>query len=428
MTVGWLVPLMVALAIAAGAIVSHVAFPALAKPDAVLVQPIAVVTSWGWPGVIAWGIYAATMLAAGAGYWLAIVRSRQTSLVAILASSAAACCAAFAFRFIFSSDVYVYAAYGAMSATGKDPYLYYTFPPLQLVDAQWTHAIGFEWPSLPACVYGPAFIALARTIVVATHFDLPHTLLVLRLLEIVAFIAATGVAACVIPERGRVIAAVIGLNPVVISTVAEGHYDAVVLLVIAIAALVGLRKPDLGGVLAGASILFKATGTLAAFALAYTLRSRRFTTWACAAIATGIVVQLILTQLAGGYRTAAATDFVGSSTAAVAIGVRGLIALALAARALYNAGTGARSAALAAAALVVWALYPQDYPWYGMWLLPLAAFTLEQREGPVLVLLTFSSTLRYLSDAYGFAPAAPWLELIALVTPLAGYLREPLPT
>jgi len=422
------VPLVVVLAIAAGAIVSHLVFSVLAKPYAVLAQPIAVVTGWGRPGVIAWAIYAATILVAGIGYGFAIVRSRQTSLVVILASSAAACCGAFAFRFIFSSDVYVYAAYGAMAATGKDPYLYYTFPPLQLVNPQWTHAIGFEWASLPACVYGPAFIALSRAIVVASHFDLPQTLLALRVLEIAAFIAAVGVAAHVVPNRGRLLAAVIGLNPVVISTVADGHNDALVLLVIALGAFVALRKPELGAFIAGASALIKATGAVAALALAYALYNRRFMIWACAAIGACVLVHLFATQLAGGYRTAAATDFVGTGPAAVALGIRGLIGFALAARALYNAGKGNRAAALAAGALVIWALYPQDYPWYGVWLLPLAAFTLEQREGPVLILLTFSSTLRYLSDAYGFAPAAPWLELIALVTPLAGYLREPLPT
>ena len=420
----WGVPLTLAI----GAVVSHVVFPLLHKPDAILAQPIAVVTGWGWSGVAAWAIYAATMLLAGIGYWFAILRSRQTPLAAILCASALACCAALAFRFSLSSDVYAYAAYGALAATHQDPYLYYTFASLQLVNAQWTHAISFEWPSLPACVYGPAFIALARAIVVATHFDLPLTLLALRVVEIAAFIAAIGLTAHIVPSRGRLLATVIGLNPVVISTVAEGHNDALVLLVIALGAFVAIRKPELGGFLAGASMLFKATGAVVALALAYALRNRRFTTWACAAIVAIIIAQLLATQLAGGYRTATATDFVGTGGAAIATGIRGLIALALVARALYNAGTGARTAALAAAALAIWALYPQDYPWYGMWLLPLAAFTLEQREGPVLVLLTFSSTLRYLSDAYGFAPAAPWLELIALVTPLAGYLREPLPT
>jgi len=418
----------VPIAIAFGAVMSHVLFPVLHKPDAVLAQPIAVVTAWGWPGVAAWAIYAATMIVAGTAYWLAVKRIHETPLVAILCASVLACLAALAFRFSLSSDVYAYAAYGALSATHQNIYVSHTFPPLQLIDATWTRAIGFEWPSLPACIYGPAFIALARDIVVATHFDLTRTLLALRLLEIVAFVSAAGIAALVAPRHGRLLATLIGLNPVVISTVADGHYDALVFLVIAVAAYVALRKPELGGFLAGASALLKATGAVATLALAYVLRDRRFIVWGCAGIALSIVAQLVATHVAGGYRTTVATDLVGWRAAAVALGIRGLFALALAARALYNAGIGARAAALAAAALVIWALYPQDYPWYGVWLLPLAAFTLEQREGLVLVLLTFSSTLRYVSDAYGFAPAAPWLELIALVTPLAGYLREPRPT
>jgi hypothetical protein len=416
------------LAIALGAIASQLLFGVLHKPDDVLGQPIAVVTSWGWSGVAAWSIYAATMLVAGAGYWLAIVRSRQLSLATILSASALACMAALAFRFILSSDVYAYAAYGALSATHQDPYVHRTFPPAQLIDPAWTRAIGFEWPSLPACIYGPAFIALARAIVLTTHFDLAATLAVFRIASIVAFVAAVAIAARVVPERGRLLAAVVGLNPVVISTVAEGHNDALVFLLAAISAYVALRKPEIAGFLAGASALLKATGAVVALGLAYALGNRRFAVWACVAIAASIAIQLLATQLSGGYQSAAPTDFVGSSNAAITMGIHGLIALGLVVRALYNAGSGARAAALAAAALAIWALYPQDYPWYGMWLLPLAAFTLERREGAVLLVLTFSSTLRYLSDAYGFAPAAPWLELIALVIPLAAFSRDPLPT
>ena len=415
-------------AIALGAAASHLLFGAMHKPDAVLAQPVTVVTAWGWPGILAWLVYAVTMLVAGAGYWLAIARSHRTPLSTILCASALACCAAFGFRFIFSSDVYAYAAYGALSATSQDPYLHRIFPPAQLVNAQWTHAIGFEWPSLPACVYGPAFIAIARTIVLATHFDLAGTLLAFRVLAIVAFLASVAIAAKIVPERGRLVAAVIGLNPVVISTVADGHYDGLVFLVVAVAAFVGLRKPEIAGFLAGASALLKATGAVAALALAYAFANRRFTAWACIAIACSAGAQLLATQLAGGYQAAASTDFVGTGTAAISMGIRGAIALGLVIRAFYNVGTGARAAALAAAALAIWALYPQDYPWYGMWLLPLAAFTLDRREGLVLLVLTFSSTLRYISDAYGFAPAAPWLELLALVIPLAAFSRKPLPT
>jgi len=428
MTAVWRVPLAIPLAIALGALASHLLFGSLHKPDGVLSQPIAVVTAWGWSGVAAWSIYAATMLVAGAAYWLAIVRSRQLSLAVILSASALACCAAFAFRFSFSSDVYIYAAYGALSATSHSPYVYLTFPPAQLVDAYWTHAIGFEWPSLPACPYGPEFIGILRAVVVATHFDLAHTLLALRIMSISAFTAALALTAYVIPERGRLLAAVIGLNPVVISTVADGHYDALVFLVIALAALVSFRRPEIGGLLAGFSTLLKATGALAALALAYAIGSRRFAAWAGVAIAAAIGVQWVATQLAGGYQKAAPTHLVTTDSDVIALCIRWFIALGLVARTIYNARKGDRAATLAAAALTIWALYPNDYPWYGLWLLPLAAFTLERREGPVLLVLTFTITLRYLSDAYGFAPAGTWLETIALVIPLAAFSRKPLAT
>ncbi|HTX03025.1 MAG TPA: hypothetical protein VMD07_05040, partial [Candidatus Acidoferrales bacterium] len=183
------------LALALGAIASHSVFGALHKPDAVRLQPIAVVTAWGWSGVAAWAIYAVTMILAGAAYWLAVRRSRETPLAMILGASALACLAALAFRFSLSSDAYAYAAYGALSATHQNLYVNHTFPPMELIDARWTRTIGFEWPSLPACIYGPAFVAISRAIVIATHFDLLHTLVALRLLEVVAFVSAAGVAA-----------------------------------------------------------------------------------------------------------------------------------------------------------------------------------------------------------------------------------------
>lgn len=416
----WAIPL----AIAIGAVVSHLAFGALHKPVQVLAQPIAVVTGWGWSGVAAWAIYAGTMLAAGVAYWRVVAKARQdpaadrARITTLALATALAALAAFAFRFLLSSDVYAYAAYGALIADGANPYIYRTFPPAHLIDDSWTRAIGFEWPSLPACVYGPAFLAIARSIAVATHFDLAQTLVALRLLEIAAFVALVVVSAAAVPERGTLVAATIGLNPVVISTVAEGHNDVLVALTLASAALLALRKPQLGGLLAGATVLLKATGAVAALALAYALRSTRIMWWAIAGIGSAIAVQLAVTRLAGGFQTVAPTDFVGTGPAAAALAIRGLLALALGMRMLACAANGARAAALANAALVIWALYPQDYPWYGLWLLPLAAFTLDRKEGRVLLVLTFTSTLRYVSDAYGFAPAAPWLELGAFLIPL----------
>jgi alpha-1,6-mannosyltransferase len=377
------------------------------------------------------------MALGGIGYLLTLRELRRKPhaqrhrVIAIVAACALALVAAYGFRFIFSSDAYAYAAYGGLAATGADPYVHRTFPPAQLVNADWTATIGFEWPSLPACIYGPAFVALAQAVVVATHFDLAHALVALRVLEMAAFVCAIALAAILVPQRGALLAAAIGLNPVVISTVADGHNDALILLIAALAVLIAYRRPELGGFIAGLSATLKATGAAVALALAYASGNRRFLGFVVAGIAAALVVQLIGTRLAGGYQTAAATDFVGTGAAAVAMGLRGLLALALALRTLYCAGRGRRAAALAAGALLIWALYPQNYPWYGVWLLPLAAFTLEQREGRVLVALTFTSTLRYLSDAYGYAPAAPWLELTALAIPLAGMLAhrgKPLPT
>ena len=419
--------------IAIGAVASHLLFPILHPPARELEQPIAVVTAWGDPGIAAWAIYALTMLVAGIAYWRAIIMARKVPeanarRIAIVAIACAlATLAAYSFRYLLSSDVYAYAAYGAIAASGHNPYVYRGFPPAQLLDAYWTWTIAYEWPSLPACIYGPAFVAIAKGVVVATHYNLLHALISLRFLEMAAFVAAVIVAALATPAYGTLLAVVIGLNPVVISTVTEGHNDALVALIIALAALVALRRPDLAGLVAGLSVALKATGAGAALALAYATANIRMFRWTAAGIVVAAVAQLVATQVAGGFQAVAATDFVGTGSAALVLAVRGVFALLLAIRALHHAAAGSRAAALACAALVVWALYPQDYPWYGVWLLPLATFTLDRREGPVLLMLTFSSTLRYLSDAYGFAAAAPWLELVALAIPLAGFI-VPLPS
>ncbi|MGH7662446.1 MAG: hypothetical protein ACRENA_16200 [Vulcanimicrobiaceae bacterium] len=406
----WMIPVTIAL----GALASHLLFPVLSKPAAVPAQPLAVVTAWGWSGVLAWLLYAATMCLAG-GFYVVILfaaRHREIARRSIVIATLLAALAAFFFRFMFSSDVYAYAAYGALAATHQNPYVHRMIPPSQLVDASWTAAIGYEWPSLPACVYGPAFVAFSQAIVVATHFDLAHALLSLRLLEIGAFAGAIALA------PNSLLAIAVGLNPVVLSTVAEGHNDALILLAIALAYRLAQKTAIGGGVLAGLSALLKATGGIAALGLAYVMPQRRFAWGVAAGVVLSLLLQFAATRFAGGFQPLAATDFVGTPQAAVAIALRGALALGLAFWALHLAGRAARVRALAVAALLLWAIYPNDYPWYGVWLLPLAAATLDRPEGVALLVLTFSSTLRYLSDVYGYAPAAPWLEVIVVAIPV----------
>ena len=412
-----LIPIMIAL----GALATHLLFPLLRKPQGVLAQPIPVVTSWGESGVLAWLLYASTIAVAGAVY-LGVVRDaqrRSPARIAIVAAVLASLLAALGSRYIFSSDVYAYAAYGGLAASHQDPYVVHTFPPTQLVDAGWTSAIAYEWPSLPTCIYGQAFVEIARVVVLATHFHLAQALLALRVLEIAAFVAVVALAPTAL------LAIVVGLNPVAISTVADGHNDALVLLAIALAYLLARRAPAFGGGLAAASLLLKATGGVAAAALAYALAQRRFAWGVAVGMLAAAALQYGATQLSGGYQAFVATDFVGTPQAAFAIALRGAIALALALWALVCAGRGLRSRALAAGALAIWALYPNDYPWYSVWLLPLAAFTLDRPEGRALIALTFTSTLRYLSDVYGFAPAAPWLEAIVVALPLSVFAWRP---
>src|SRR4029077_16976547 len=64
----------------------------------------------------------------------------------------------------FSSDVYAYAAYGGVARRGADPYVNAVMdrrnPLLAAAAWQWSGA-------LPLCVYGPAFVGMARAVVAA---------------------------------------------------------------------------------------------------------------------------------------------------------------------------------------------------------------------------------------------------------------------
>ena len=411
-------------ALALGAVVSHLMLPVLSVPQRALEQPLAVVTSWGAAGATAWIVMAAALVPAAVAYVVVIheVRARpddRTLAGALIVAVSAATAACFAFAFVFSSDVYAYAAYGALSATGENPYHVHAMTAATLGAPALTAVVRYEWLSLPACVYGPLFVGLLRGLVVAASFDPTRVLLTLRLLAAAAFLASVALLARLAPRNGSVLAAVVGLNPVVLWSIAEGHYDALPFLAVASAAILSRAKPFLGGVTAGAATLLKATGGLASLFLIYALGERRFTIGALAGIVAAVIVQMGAIASAGGNQPQVASDFVATPAAAVLLGLRGVLAALAAAIALRRHRAGARLPAMACAALAVWLLLPHLYAWYGLWLLPLAALTLEGPEGPALIAATFCGVLRYLPDAVGYPPAAPWLSLLAACIPSA---------
>ena len=420
------------IALAGGAVATHAIVPDLGAPSLALAQPLTVVTSWGGSGAIAWAVVAASLALACIPYVaiLAELRERRTRELAlagsIVAAAALSIVAVCAFPFIFSSDVYAYAAYGALAALGGDPYRIHAPFDVPLQNAAFAATLRYEWPSLPTCVYGPVFVWIARELVAATHANAAAILTCFRALAATSFLASLVLILRFAPERPLLLAAAIGLNPVVLWTLAEGHNDALTFFIACAGAIVAIRYPRLGGTIAGASTLIKATGGIAALLAAYALGSRRFGSGALIAILAAVAIQITAIAVAGGYQAQVATDFIGTLQAEVAIGIKGLFALIATGFAVGHITTGARVRALAAGALAIWIVLPHPYAWYGLWLLPLAALTIETSEGAALIAATFCGFLRYLSDAVGSPPAAPWIGLAAATFPIITLIAPPL--
>ena len=378
-------------------------------------QPLVVVTNWGAGGALPLGLLLLLLAAAGFLYRRALARASSLSIAMIAVAAAAALAAAWCSPMLFSSDVYAYAAYGELARLGLDPYAH--APPglhdALLQDATW------QWrPStFPICVYGPAFVALSRAIVGAlaplgTLAQLDGLRLAssaaLLLIAPLAFAAYGGDRAAKLRA-----AATIALNPPAVWCAAEGHNDAIALAIV----LAGFAVARRGFFGTGAAIvafagLVKAPAALAAVALAALQRRAR----AGAAIGIGLAAAFSLpllfgigTRLAphGQYAPQASLQAIvapaGSLAAMVAAGAV-CVVLAIAGTARLRRGDNAGWIWLGIAA---WALVPNPYPWYGIWLTALAAIAPRSRAASAAILLSFSSLLRYLPDAIaGPGPAA----------------------
>ncbi|MBV8151542.1 MAG: hypothetical protein JOY59_08295 [Candidatus Eremiobacteraeota bacterium] len=422
---------LIPLAFAAGALASHLVLPFLTANVGAraLAQPILVATSWGSAGAFAWAILAATLLFAGLGY-AAVLRelgraeaSRvafRAAFIATIAATAAAC----TFRFVFSSDLYAYAAYGALVATHQDPYQIHLMDRTVLTGPAFTEAIRFEWPSLPACVYGPIALLLARGLISAFHGNLSAILIAYRVLVVVAFFVGLMCVSAAAPGRRLTFLAVIGLNPLAIWSVCEGHNDFLVFALAAFGALLAGSRPARGGAIIALSSLVKAIAVPVAlvFAAAVGAGGRRLWMGTLAGLLVAALVQIWTFLAAGGLQVMVATDFVGTRQAGIAQGLNGVLALVVVWVGLVHWGAGARLRGLSAFALALWVLLPHHYAWYGFWLTPLAAVTLQTSEGKALLVATFCGALRYLPDATGAAGAAPWTSLLAAFVPAASLL------
>jgi len=403
-------------------------------------QPLAVVTEWGVRGAIALAALLLAIAVAGAFYRRAILRAQPLPLSTTASVAALASLAAWFSPVLFSSDVYAYAAYGELARLGLDPYVHAAIArgdPL-LADANWQWAPSTPLGTssvFPVCVYGPAFVALAKAIVIAlAPFGTLAQLDGMRVTAVLALLACIPLAyAAYRGDRAArlLAAATIGLNPVALWCAVEGHNDALALcFVLAGFALARTRSAAAGAAVVALSSLIKLPGAGAAIALAAVNPRARVGAAVGIAIAAAISMPLlraVATQVAphGAYAPAASVAAILAPFGAVPAS---LFAIAVAAALAFRGIAHLRSARADGwlwLGIAAWALIPNPYPWYALWLTALAAGAPRTRAAAVALLLGFTSLLRYVPDAVA-TPSPPLAAALGIAAslPLLGALRS----
>ncbi|MGZ3505667.1 MAG: hypothetical protein ACXWNK_10755 [Vulcanimicrobiaceae bacterium] len=451
----------VPLAFAAGAVLCRLWLmqPPPANATA-LAQPLPVVTYWGSFGAVMWFALFLALAAASAAYAFAlrnalagdsVYRNPRRALWTVCAVSAGALIAAMAFPVIFSSDVYAYGAYGAMAQHGIDPY---THDKLTLHDPMILAAI-WQWGNPPpVCVYGPFFVGIAHILVSAlSGFGVAMQLLGLRIVSSLALVACAPLLYAAMygfPSRQRIAAAIgIGLNPIAVWSCAEGHNDALMLAVV-LAGITVVRRaqPAAGAFVIACSSLVKVPGIAAAAALAiYTWPTRsRFVQVICGAALGTTLTALIALPFEWGVRNVLvphghytpqfSAQYLGWMLGQSIVPGDGGFVFGVAAT-LIAIGTfalfGARMTAagkregFALLALALWLVIPNPYPWYALWILPVAFTCLGTSASWAIVVASLTIVFRYLPDATTASngPANTVVTLCALAIPFAVFaLRQ----
>ena len=76
--------------------------------------------------------------------------------------------------------------------------------------------------------------------------------------------------------------------------------------------------------------------------------------------------------------------------------------------------------------IAAWAVIPNPYPWYSLWLVAVAALSLRSRAAAVAIALSLTSVLRYVPDAAGALPAPlplPAEQITALLARADAFVR-----
>lgn len=394
-------------------------------------EPLVVVTDWGATAGLPLAALLCAIAAGALAYLRAVRAARPLPLIAIVLASGAGTALAACMPVLFSSDVYAYAAYGEMARLGMNPYAH---PPAGISDPV-IRAAQLQWiTAFPICVYGPAFVVFARGVMTAlAPLGFHAQLDAFRVAACVALLLCVAFAYRCYPgdsvERLRS-AAVIGLNPVAIWSAAEGHNDALALAVVLAGFTLVRRSPAIGAAVAALSAAVKAPG--AAAAIGYALVERRARLGAAAGLAMVALVSMPwLRGIAG--------DVAPHGHYAPAVSLQAALAplgtpLALGGAAIVAAALAIRGVRLLRRqedegwiwlGIAAWALIPNPYPWYSLWLIGLAALSLRSRAAAVAIALSLTSVLRYVPDAVGTLPKLFSLALAVVASlPFAALIPQ----
>ncbi|HEY1428676.1 MAG TPA: glycosyltransferase 87 family protein, partial [Candidatus Tumulicola sp.] len=401
-----------------------------------LSQPLAVLTAAGKFGALQLAVLLLALGLATAAY-RALTRSVDSNagITAALGAVAVLACA-WLVPVAFSSDVYAYAVYGEAALRGLDPFARLSLsggsPLIDAARVQWG-------ASLPACVYGWGFVGLsALSVGLSAPLGAAGQIAALRALATLAVLACGALAFPAFPgdRIARTRAAVfIGCNPVVLWCAAEGHNDAVAVGIALLGCALAVRRPVLGAAVAGIAGAFKFPALLSAVPAA----GRRRTAWAGAALGGIVAVAAtwpVVAHFGGGsnahgvyYPQVSLQGLVfsmlsGMGAAAGTAGAAAAVVAAVAATLLATSAVAqlrrAEREGWVRLAVAAWLLIPNPYPWYGLWLVAIAAVAPSSRPAGVAVWLPAAALLRYYPDAVAVPSAAAGVLLgLAAILPYA---------
>jgi len=407
-----------------------------------LAQPLVVVTYWQSFGALMWLTLFGAVAVASVGYVFAIKDAPRylgvrRYLMMTMLISVLACAAALAFPVVFSSDVYAYAGYGNMALHGIDPYAHARITVRDPV----FDAMLWQWGNPPPmCVYGPAFVWFAKSIVALfSPLGPAAPLWAFRVLACAALVLCAPLAYAAFKpfsqSRRLTAAAGIALNPVAIWSCAEGHNDILVVALVLGGFAFAVRSRAFAGALVVAlAALVKAPALAAAAAFSVyawprrEMRMRVITGAALGALITIAIAAPLETgarthvALSGHYFAQFSVQYALSTVVPLWIAVTltfaaCAIAALLGLRALYlGRPRGAIYVAVAA-----WLILPNPYPWYTLWILPVAFLATDERGMWGLIAASLLSIFRYYGDATTelSAPLGVAIVVLQVALPIA---------